>query len=194
MSERKPKASRRRHSTISRLPPEQKDHVDRLLREDTLTYDEMVEELRDKWPDAPASRISRSALSRYHLAVRELSGRMREIDTAARALVGELGEDEMERGGALLAHAVTTLATNAALLAQQDTELDIDSVRKIARAARDAMATRKASTDERVKIEQVAREKLLREQEKKLDDVAAARGLGPEQVKFWREEFLGIRR
>lgn len=184
---------RRRKSSISRLPDEQRAYIERLMRGGRLTLDEMIEDLKAKFPGEPAAEVSRSALHRYDQQVAELTARMREIDTAARVVVEELGESPDDRAGALLTQSITTLATHAALNAQQGDGVSIEEVRKLARAARDVIAARSMSLKERQAIEAAARQKLLREQETTLEEAAKAQGLGEDQVRFWREKFLGIR-
>ncbi|MBX7003863.1 DUF3486 family protein, partial [Providencia rettgeri] len=70
---------------------------------------------------------------------------------------------------------------------------DIDTVRHLARAAKDVLQARKASLDERREIEREARERLLQEQQANLSEVASAQGLSEEQVQFWREKVLGVK-
>ena len=48
-------------------------------------------------------------------------------------------------------------------------------------------------TEVRVEVEKIAREKLLREQEKNLDEAVSAKGMTEEQAMFWREKILGIK-
>ncbi len=163
-------------SRIRRLPPEQRAFVERLLREDRHTLDEMLAAIRGRFPDAA---VSRSGLHRYKASVEELAGRMREIDRAAQALVGELGEDIGDRAGALLANAVTTLATNAALRANESDEVSIDEVRKMAVAAKNALDTRRLSLAERRAIAQEARETALREQREKLEALGQSGAIDP---------------
>ena len=93
----------------------------------------------------------------------ELAGRMREIEAASAAMVGELGEGMGDRAGALLAQAVTTLATHAALNAHNDEkDLSIKEVAALARAAKAAMEARTMSVRERQTVEKAAQERLLR--------------------------------
>lgn len=163
-------------SRIRRLPPEQRAFVERLLREDRHTLDEMLAAIRARFPDAG---VSRSGLHRYKTSVEELAGRMREIDRAAQALVGELGQDIGDRAGALLANAVTTLATNAALRANEADDVDVEDVRKLAVAAKNALDTRRLSLAERRAIAQEAREAALREQREKLEALGQSGAIDP---------------
>lgn len=174
---------------IRRLPAEQRAFVEKLLREDRHTLDEMLAAIRERFPDAA---ISRSGLHRYKASVEELAGRMREIDRAAQALVGELGEDIGDRAGALLANAVTTLATNAALRANESEDVSIDEVRKMAVAAKNALDTRRLSLAERRAIVQEAREAALREQREKIEALGKSGAIDPAAVKIVIREAYGI--
>lgn len=175
---------------IRRLPAEQRAFVEKLLREDRHTLDEMLAAIRERFPDAA---ISRSGLHRYKASVEELAGRMREIDRAAQALVGELGEDIGDRAGALLANAVTTLATNAALRANESEDVSIDEVRKMAVAAKNALDTRRLSLAERRAIAQEAREALQREQSDKLNKIVKEAGLPDDVANTFRRKVLGLK-
>lgn len=171
--------ARARKSKVTRLPAEQRAFVEKLLREDRLTLDEMLAAIRRKYPTAD---VSRSGLHRYQQPLRELTERMREIDAAARVVVEELGENPDDRAGALLCQSITTLATNAALRAQVDEETSIEDVRKLARASKDVIAARAASLKERQAIEHAAREKLVREQRSKLDALGKTGEVPPDML------------
>lgn len=177
-----------RKSSVARLEPAARKYLEKLLREDRHTLDELLAALRAKFPTAD---VSRSGLHRYRASLEEMMGRMREIDTAATALVSELGEGVGDKAGALLAQAVTTLATNAALNAHGE-DVSIKEVAELARAARAAMQARTMSLKEREAVEEAARRKLLAEQEANLQEVAKAQGMDENQVDFWRRKFLGI--
>lgn len=178
-----------RKSAVSRLDPDARAYLEKLLREDRHTLDELLAALKEKFPKAD---VSRSGIHRYRGGFDEMLGRMREIQSAAGALVDELGDGVGDKAGALLAQAVTTLATNAALNAHQNDDLSIKEVSELARAARAAMQARTMSLKEREAIEAHARRKLLEEQEANLQDVAKAQGMDADQVDFWRRKFLGI--
>lgn len=178
-----------RKSAVSRLDPAAREYLEKLLREDRHTLDELLEALQEKFPKAD---VSRSGIHRYRAGFDEMLGRTREIQSAAGALVDELGDGVGDKAGALLAQAVTTLATHAALNAHQKDEISIKEVTDLARAARAAMQARTMSLKEREAIEAHARRKLLEEQEANLQDVAKAQGMDADQVDFWRRKFLGI--
>ena len=168
-----------RKSNVSRLPVEVRQHLEKLLREDRFTLTEMLQDLRAAFP-ALHALPSRSGLHRYQLGFSELAGRMKEIETAAGALVCELGEDIGNKAGALLAQAVTTLATNAALKAHEQDDVSIKEVTDLARAARAAMQARTMSLKEREHVEAYARKKMQQEQMSKLDALGKSGAVSPE--------------
>jgi len=179
-----------RKSSVSRLEPAARKHLEKLLREDRLTLNELLAEMREKFP---AADVSRSGIHRYKASFGELVGRMREIETAAGALVDELGDGVGDKAGSLLAQAVTTLATNAALNAHSAEKVSIKEVSELARAARAAMQARTMSIKEREAIEEHARRKLLAEQQANLQKIAKSQGMSQEQLDFWIKDFLGVR-
>lgn len=182
--------ARSRKSNITRLPAEQRAYIEQLLREDRLTLTEMMAAIRAKFPDA---EVSRSGLHRFAQPLRELTERMREIDAASRVVVEELGENPDDRAGALLCQSITTLATNAALMAHTRDDVSIDEVRKLARAAKDTLDARSKSLKERRAIEEAARERLIREQKERVDSIERKRGMTKETADQIRREILGIR-
>lgn len=178
-----------RKPSVSKLDPEARKHLEKLLRQDRLTLDELLAEMRAKFP---GEQLSRSGIHRYQASFSELVGRMREIEAASGALVDELGEGVGDKAGALLAQAVTTLATNAALNAHGQ-DVSIKEVSELARAARAAMQARTMSIKEREAIEEAARRKLLAEQQANLEKIAKTQGMSQDQVDFWIKDFLGVR-
>ncbi len=180
-----------RKSSIKRLPAEIRKHLERRLREDSMSLDELIADLQDHFPGADTP--SRSALHRYRVNLEEMMGRMREIETASAVLVGELGEGVGDKAGALLAQAVTTLATNAAFKAHdQIDEISITEIGKLARAAKAALETRTLSMKERQSIEKATEERLLKEQSKKLDEMGRKGALTPETLTSIRRDIYGI--
>lgn len=182
-----------RKSSIKRLPIEQRRYLEKLIREDSHTLDEILDQVRERFPAGQAP--SRSALGRYSQQVSELAGRMRDIEAAGTALVKELGEDPNDRAGQLLVQAVTSLATHAALKATdaEANDLSIKEIGQLARAAHATMQSRKMSLAERQEIAREAREALQREQAAALDTVEKAGGLSKAAAETIRKKILGIR-
>lgn len=180
-----------RKSSIARSPDDVRATIDRLIRLGKFTLDEIRAYVAAQHGEEAVP--SRSALGRYTLAQKELMDRMRDIDAAARVVVEELGENADDRAGALLVQSITTLATDAALRAQQPgEEPSIEEVRKLARAAKDVIGARKVNRQEREEIARLARERLLAEQKANLDKMARKRGMSADAREEILKEILGI--
>lgn len=180
-----------RPSTIKRLPDEQRRFLEKLLRSERYTLDEILGQIRTRFPAATVP--SRSAIGRYSQQVGELAGRMRDIQAAGTALVAELGEDPDDRAGQLLVQAVTTLATHAALKATDaESEITIKEVGELARGARAVLEARKMSLAERQEIARVAREQLQAEQAEALQATVKAGGLSASAAETIRKQILGL--
>ena len=186
-------SKRRAKSSITRLPPEQKAYIERLMREDRLTLSEMIQDLEARFPGEPAAEVSRSALHRYSAGFAELTSRMRDIDRASQALVGEFGDSLGEKASTLLTNAVMTLVTDVALRKQESPDgVDVETARKLARAAKDAIDTKRVDVNVRKAVAEEARQALLREQQSALDKVVKSGGLSAESAADFRKKILGI--
>lgn len=177
-----------RKSTVDKLAPDVRSHIERALRDNRLTLDELIADLQHTFP--AADKPSRSALGRYRQQFDVMVERMREQETMSRLLVSELGENPDDRAGALMVQSLSVLV-NSTLAEAQDQELAIDDIRKLARATKDAIQARQASLKERLAIEAAAREKLLAEQKEKLAAMPTKGGV-TEETKQAIREALGI--
>lgn len=188
-----------RKPSIDRLPPEVRARIQKHLRDNRLTLDELIADLQAEFPALGANGAlpSRSAVHRYSQGVREIVAHEREMTVAAEALVAELGDNFDAKSGALLAQAVTTLAGRRAMQAieatNKGTVMDISDVLDLARAAKTAQEARSLNLKERRSVADEAQRKLLAKQEANLQEVAKAQGMDEAQVDFWRQKFLGIK-
>lgn len=186
-----------RKTSIDRLPAEVRARVQKHLRENRLTLRELIEDLQQEFPSLAATGElpSRSAVQRYSQGVREIVAHEREMTVAAEALVAELGDNFDAKSGALLAQAVTTLASRRALQAIEDTangeKMDISDVLDLARAAKTTQEARSLSLKERRSVADEARRKLLEEQSEKLKAMGTKGGVTEDTKKAIREA-LGI--
>lgn len=178
-----------RKSSIDKLEPLVRSHIERRLRENRLTLDELIADLHESFPSN--QKPSRSAVGRYKVSFDEMAKRMREQQAMASLLVEELGENPDDKAGALMVQSITTLTTHAAMGAQMDEETTIDDVRKLARAAKDVLAARKVSREERRAIEREVREQLLAEQETRLQELRGSDGMSEQLESRIRNVLLG---
>ncbi len=168
-----------------------KAYLQKLLREDRMTLDQMIEDLRSRFPNEKVP--SRSALGRFKIGFEQLTEKARQHREQAEAFVGALGEDSSDKTGALLVEAVSTLTYQAAMGAHEKDDVTIKEVAALARAAKATMEARTLSVKERQAIEKAARERLLQEQAAELDAEVRSGGMDEEQALFWRQKFLGVK-
>lgn len=178
-----------RKSSVDKLDESVRLYIERRLRENRLTLDELLDDLRATFPEEAAP--SRSALGRYRQGFDEVMQTQKAMSSAASALVAELGENFDDKSGALLAQAVTTLTTKAAFRKLEDSDVDIADVLDLARAAKAAQETRSLSLKERQAVANEARARLLAEQQAKLGEMTKQGGVSEETLRVIRET-LGI--
>lgn len=177
-------------SSITRLPPMVKAYIQKLLREDRMTLDDMLADIQSRFPNEKAP--SRSALGRFKQGFEELTEKVRNQREMAEAFVGAFGEDASDKTGVLLVEAISTLTYQAAMGAHEKDEVTIAEVSALARAAKATMEARTMSVKERQAIEKAARERLLQEQAAELDKTVQAGGMDEATAEFWKKKFLGV--
>lgn len=170
-----------RKSSIDRLTPAMKRHIDKRFREGRMTLNELIEDLQQQFPEEQIP--SRSALGRKRQGYEEMAQSMREIDAAASALVSELGDGWQDKSGALLAQAVTTLAANAAFGQLEKGNASVDDVLKLARAAKSTQEARTLSLKER----QALKREALEQAATAAEQVARQQGLSDTGVQALRD-------
>ena len=177
-----------RTSSVKRLDPQARKFLEKLMREDRHTLDELLTAVRMKFPDA---QVSRSSIHRHRAGYEELVKGMREQQAIASLVVSELGENPDDKAGALLVQTITTLTNQVALTAAGEGEVDVETVRKLARATKDVLAARRVDRQERLAIRQEARDELLAEQRAKLEAMPNKGGVTADTKAAIREA-LGI--
>lgn len=169
-------SARAGRTKVHRLPREQREFVNAMIREGSHTLREMVERIAERFPEAD---IRLGSLHNYVRGERELAERMQRINAVSDRLVGGLGEGVGEKAGALMAHAVTAAVTFAALEEQDATGVDLSRIGALALAASRAAKTSRLTTDERRIVAQEAREQALREQREKLEALGRSGAIDP---------------
>ena len=177
-----------RTSSVKRLDPQARKFLEKLMREDRHTLDELLAAVRTKFPDA---QVSRSSIHRHRAGYEELVKGMREQQAIASLVVSELGENPDDKAGALLVQTITTLTNQVALTAAGEGEVDVETVRKLARATKDVLAARRVDRQERLAIRQEARDELLAEQRATLEAMPNKGGVTADTKAAIREA-LGI--
>ena len=193
-----------RKSSIDRLEPEIKAYIQAMLASGSMTLDELIADLRERWPAQSGSGElpSRSALHRYGSKLDRRLTAIRASTEAAKLIQAHAGDDRDARSEALTAMVQTELF-EAILALQEADEVGEDGekadpgerVALLSKAAKNIATLTRSSINLKefqAKVEEATRKKLLAEQEANLQEVAKAQGMDESQVDFWRRRFLGI--
>lgn len=189
-----------RKSTISRLPAEVKAFIEGRLAEGRCTLDELIAELRERWPGAAqAGELpSRTAVHRYGAKLERRLAAIRASTEAAKIIQAQAGDDKDARSEALTALVQTELFE--AILALQeadDPEEKADPGERVAMlsaAAKNIATLTRSSINLKqfqAKVEADARAALLEEQRAKLEAMPSKGGV-TEDTKRAIREALGI--
>lgn len=191
-----------RKSSIDRLDPEIKAYLLAMIATGSMTLNELIADLQERFPAAAASGDlpSRSAVGRYGQKLERRLAAIRASTEAAKLIQAHAGDDKDARSEALTAMVQTELFEAILELQEADAEGDEaadpgERVALLSKAAKNIATLTRSSINLKefqAKVEEATRKKLLAEQEAKLQEVAKAQGMDEAQVDFWRRKFLGI--
>ncbi|MDR2155914.1 MAG: DUF3486 family protein [Burkholderiaceae bacterium] len=186
-----------RKSTVSRLPPEVRQHIEQRLAEGKLTLDELIAELQQRFPQPAGGLPSRSAMHRYGQKLEQRLAAIKASTEAARMIREHAGDSQDARSEALTALVQTELF-EAILALQEADDPDIDqgervgmlsaAAKNIATLTRSSVNLKKFQAD----VEAATEKRLLDQQRKKLDALGAKGGVTPETQAAIRNA-LGIK-
>lgn len=159
-----------RQSSIKKLPQEIKTHLDKLLRSDKFTLDEILDCIRAEYPDIE-ELPSRTAIWRYQQTTKKMIEDQRNIQAMSESLVAELGESFDDKTTALLSSMMTNLASNAVMGALNEDKIAAKELLELARATNQAIEASQKSLKVRQAIEKSAQEKLIAQQKAKLNEL-----------------------
>ena len=194
-------------SSIDRLDPEIKAYIQSMLALGSMTLDELIADLQEKFPaSAVAGELpSRSAVGRYGQKLNRRLAAIRASTEAAKIIQAHAGDDSDARSEALVAMVQTELFE--AILALQEVdeqppegmtaeEVAANRVELLSKAAKNIATLTRGSINLKqfqAQVEERTRKAVLAEQEAKLQTIAKQQGMGREQLDFWMKEFLGVR-
>ncbi|MHC1700297.1 MAG: phage protein Gp27 family protein [Humidesulfovibrio sp.] len=187
-----------RKSSIRSLPPEIREQIGALLERHTLT--EIIEHLQQL-----DVKVSRSALGRYKQHLDRVGEKLRRSREVAEALIQKLGNAPESKALRLNVELMHGLLMDLALSANDEGEagegeekakgvvLDAQDAMWLAKALDHLSRASKSDADLIAKLREQARKEVEAEMTSRLDDAARAQGMPEDQVRFWREKFLGVR-
>ena len=171
--------SRGRLSSIDQLPEEIRVEVNAALRERRMTQVEILEQTNAQLAADGQRLISKSALGRYAVAVEKKMAQMREAREAANAMVGGLDEIRGTDLGRAVTEMIKTLAFSKIMKdGDDDTELDVDTLNKLALLAQRIERASEMSHERENKIRTQAKEDAARA----LKKAGKAKGLTAERL------------
>lgn len=186
-----------RKSSIDRLSPEVKRHIEGLIAQDRLTLDELIADLQAAFPEeaAEGELPSRSAVHRYGQKLERRLSAIRASTEAAKIIQAQAGDDKDARSEALTALIQTELFD--AILDMQEASSEEDSTERVgvlSTAAKNIATLTRSSVNLKkfqAEVEENTRKKLLAEQKAKLEAMSSKGGV-TEDTKRAIREALGI--
>lgn len=184
-----------RKSSIRRLPDDVRSYIETRLAEGALTLDELIDDLRRRFPAHELP--SRSAVHRYGQKLEERLAAIRASTEAARLIRAQAGDREDARSEALTAMIQSELFESImSLQAASNEEMDPGervgllsaAAKNIATLTRSSVALKKFQAE----AEERARKQLLEEQREKLNALSSKGGVSVETMAAIRES-LGIK-
>lgn len=175
-----------RKSTVKQLPDQVRTLVDRLVREDRATIDQIVGKLEELLGnDAP----SRSSVGRYVKHTREQMQRYREAQELAKVWVGKLEEEPEGDVGRLLSEMLRTVAfQQLAAAGDEGAQIKTKEISMLAGAMRDLASADKITMDRELRI----RQEVAKQAADVADKAAKRHGLTGDAAAEIRREILGV--
>ena len=184
-----------RPSSIDLLPAEVREALHAWLRDPGITQTEAADRTNDLLEDLGVEqRVSRHAINRYDLKMRDVGDKLRQSRAVAEVWVAKLGAQPQGQMGLLINEMLRTLAFDLTLKLQ-DGELTEESMPGVIDQLKHLSLS--VMRLERAASENIKRETEIRRQAKEAaaeaaEQVGTRRGLSPEAVAEIRREILGI--
>ncbi|MDO5940627.1 DUF3486 family protein [Burkholderia cepacia] len=185
-----------RRSSVDGLPDDVRHWLERALAESNFSgYQALEQVLRER-----GYAISKSAIHRYGQKIERRFAAIKASTEAARMLTEGAADDQDARSEAVIALVQTELFESIVNLQEADDE-DLDpaerigllssAAKNIATLARASVNQKKFRLEEQARIEREAREKLLAEQEEKLQELRGSDGMSEQMESRIRRILLG---
>ncbi|WP_321532278.1 DUF3486 family protein [uncultured Desulfuromonas sp.] len=191
MAERKKK----QQSSIDRLPDDIREQLQELLRDPRVTQLQATEKINAVLEaDGHEGRISKSAVNRYDLQMREVGQRLQQSREVAEMWIAKLGAAPQGKIGNLVNEILRSLSFDLSLTAA-DMKLDAENMPAVAGMLKDLALTTmrlEKAANLNVEREKEIRQQALAEAAKAVGDEASAQGMTAEQADFWRRKVLGV--
>ena len=185
-----------RASSVSGLPPDILAELNRLLADPRCSQCEAKDKINAVLAEAGRDeRLSKSAVNRYALKMAEVGRRLQERHQVADMWVGKFGRLPQGQLGQLIIQMVHGLAFDAGVQLSE-ASLDVENMPATVKMLKDLAQTLEKT--ERASSLNAQREREIKQQALKdaaqnIEQAARAKGMGEAQVRFWREQVLGVK-
>jgi len=183
-------------SSINRLPDDIRDQLQALLRDQRCSQLEITARINALLEEQGSDdRISKSAVNRYALSMREAGAKLAQSREVAKMWIGSLGAAPQGQVGHLVNEILRTLAFDISLKLQ-DMDLTEETMPEVVSQLRHlslvAMRLEKAAS-ENVKRESEIRKQALAEAADEATTAGKRAGLSDEAAEAIRSQILGIK-
>ena len=186
-----------RPSTVETLPADILEQLQALLRDPRVSQLEATAQINAILEEqGHPDRVSKSAVNRYDLRMREVGDRLRQSREVANMWIGKMGATPQGQMGNLVNEILRTLSFELSMKLTEG-ELNEDEMPGIIKMLKElSLSTMRL---ERAASENVKREKEIREQERKAAAETAAKiaksgGMSKQTIEELKASILGVKR
>lgn len=172
-----------RKSSIKRLPPKIRQHIEQQLAADNLTLDELIADLQQRFPQAAQAGDlpSRSAVHRYGVKLERRLAAVKAATEAAKVITQHAGDDKDDRSEALTALIQSELIEAMMQLQDaDDPEVDQQARVKLLSAAAKNIATLTRSSTSLKQFRADVEADLIKRQRQKLNELGKTGTVDPD--------------
>ncbi|HHK75271.1 MAG TPA: DUF3486 family protein [Rhizobiales bacterium] len=181
-------------SSIDKLPPDILEQLQELLRDPRVTQLEATRRINAILAEQRLAPVSKSAVNRYDLKMREAGEKLRQSREVARMWIGKLGAAPQGQVGNLVNEILRTLAFDLSLKLQNE-ELTAESLPGVISQVKGlslAVQRLEASSTMNVKREAEIRKQALEQAAAAASETARDAGVSPETIKRIQRDVLGM--
>lgn len=183
-------------STIDRLPPDIKGHLQQLLQDPRVSQLEVTAKINELLEaEGLDERVSKSSVNRYAVKMAEINEKMRQSRDVADMFISKVGAAPQGQMGLLINEILRTLAFDISLKIQgadlQDPEVlasTIDQLKAL------ALATQRLEQSATINVKRATeiRKQALEDAAEKVEKTARQEGISAETIAQIRRDVLGL--
>ncbi|MEQ8318754.1 MAG: DUF3486 family protein [Rhodospirillales bacterium] len=179
-------------SIQTRLTPPQREKLNAWIGQDAPTLEELMKLCEDEFNVT----ISQTAMHRHRKKVDRIAEKYRQSREMAEVLADKMGDEftSSEFGGTLVKLLRSLVFDFMSTQMDEEKEIDPAQFMFLAKAIKDAAGAMRLDQDHEKKRQEEANKKARSEAAEAAGEKMAEAGLSADQIQFWREDFLGVRK